>query len=317
MNFFLDTNVWSYLADHDAGPDLVAALRAAKANIVVSPAIVDEVQQLPNAEARNRVVRLVTHPHWKRLTPEVYNECEELKAEIRRTRPEWIIPNPRLSEVRRLRYDWVRRSGGFWDRARRGVVLEPTNESLRRDREDSLAIEESFAIRQRMTKFKSAAGTHLQHVGYMPDTGTPGWLGKPVHYWRVPSLHFFARELQVYESAVREWLGSEVNLLAMLDSTESMNRLWLHELDPAGVPRQWLRGAFEFLQAWHKVTNGTPGDSRLATHLLDADVIVSADKNFVRFAERCRLEAPFAVGQPVLIPAAREGVDELIKLISS
>ena len=55
-------------------------------------------------------------------------------------------------------------------------------------------------------------------------------------------------------------LDSEIDVPAMLSSTESMNRLWLHELDPAAVPRQWLRGSFEFLQAWHKVTTGTPGD---------------------------------------------------------
>jgi hypothetical protein len=102
----------------------------------------------------------------------------------------------------------------------------------------------------------------------------------------------------------------------MLSSTESMNRLWLHELDPAAVPRQWLRGSFEFLQAWHKVTTGTPGDTRLATHLVDADIIVSADKNFVRFAERCREEAPFKIGKALRAQANRAGVDEVLDWIS-
>ncbi|MDG9929040.1 MULTISPECIES: hypothetical protein [unclassified Pseudomonas] len=248
--------------------------------------------------------------------PEIYSECEELKGEIKRARPEWIIPNPRMKEVHRLRYDWVRRTGGYWDRVRRGVTQDSTTESLRCEQESRLAVEESFAIRERLKRAKGAPTENLQHVGFLPEPSTRGWLGKPVHYWRAPSLHFFTKELQVYASAVREWLDSEVDVFAMLASSESMNRLWLHELDPAGVPRQWLRGSFEFLQAWHKVTNGTPSDSRLATHLLDADVIVSADKNFVRFADRCRVEAPFTIGKPVLIPAARAGVDELLRLIS-
>lgn len=127
----------------------------------------------------------------------------------------------------------------------------------------------------------------------------------------------FKSELQIYESAIREWLDSEIDVPAMLSSTESMNRLWLHELDPAAVPRQWLRGSFEFLQAWHKVTTGTPGDSRLATHLVDAEVIISADKNFVRFAERCREEAPFKIGKTLLAKANRAGVDEVLQWISN
>ncbi|WP_175771174.1 hypothetical protein [Burkholderia ambifaria] len=35
--------------------------------------------------------------------------------------------------------------------------------------------------------------------------------------------------------------------------------------------------------------------------------MLSADKNFVRFAERCRLEAPFFVGSSIAVPADRSG----------
>ncbi|MEH6387090.1 MAG: PIN domain-containing protein [Pseudomonas profundi] len=317
MRFFLDTNIWSYIANEDAGRELAIRARKAGVQIVVSPAVVDEVQQLPVLEARRKVIRLLTEKDWKRLMPEVFNECAELKSEIRRLRPEWIIAEPNMREFNRVRYDWVRQSRGFWDRARREIDSPPMNEGVRREQEERLAVQQSFAIRERLKKTKSGSETHLQHIGFIPEADTPGWTGKPVDYWRVPSLHLFKSELRIYESAISEWLDSEIDIPAMLSSPESMNRLWLHELDPESVPRQWLRGSFEFLQAWHKVTTGTPGDSRLATHLIDADVIISADKNFVRFAERCRKEAPFKIGKTLRAQANRAGVNEVLQWISN
>ena len=203
MRFFLDTNIWSYIANEDAGCELAAVARAADVEIVVSPAVVDEVQQLPVPEARRKVLQLLTKKDWKRLMPEVFSECAELKSEIIKLRPEWVIAEPNLREFNRVRYDWVRRTGGYWDRARREIETPPTNESVRRDEEERLAVEQSFAIRERMKKTKPGGDTHLQYVGHVPEAGTPGWTEKPVHYWRVPSLHMFKSELQVYESAVR------------------------------------------------------------------------------------------------------------------
>ncbi|AWM92341.1 hypothetical protein DJ564_16710 [Pseudomonas sp. 31-12] len=317
MRFFLDTNIWSYIANEDAGNELAMRARAAGVEIVVSPAVVDEVQEMSEPVGRRRLIQLLTKKDWKRLMPEVFSECAEIKAEIMRLRPEWAIAEPKMAEFNRLRYDWVRRNGGFWDRARREIESVETNESVRRDEEKRLAVEQAFAIRKRMEKIKPASHHHLQKVGYIPETGTPGWSGAPVQYWRVPSLHMFMTELRVHESAVSEWLDSEIDVAAMLSSPESMNRLWLHELDPVAVPRQWLRGSFEFLQAWHKITTGTPGDARLAAHLVDADVFISADKNFVQFAERCREEAPFGICKTLRAQGNRAGVDEVLQWISN
>lgn len=317
MRIFLDTNAWSYIADHDAGEDLARASRASATKIAVSPGVVDEVRRLPLADVRKRVLTLLAEHQWTRLLPEAFSECNELKAEIRRLRPAWVIPAPKLSEINRLRYDWVRKKGGFWDRAGGCVRERETDESVRADRELRLAREESYQIRRRFSAVKKPGGeTHLQYVAGMPSNGTPGWTGKPVEYWRVPSLHFFSSELLVYTSPAREWLDSEIDMGAMFVDAASMNRLWLHEMSPVAVPRQWLRGAFEFLQAWHKITDGTPGDSRLATHLVEVDHFISADKNFVRFAERCRAEAPFPTAIATRIHGGREGVDEILRLIS-
>lgn len=117
MRFFLDTNIWSYIANEDAGNELAMRARAAGVEIVVSPAVVDEVQEMSEPVGRRRLIQLLTKKDWKRLMPEVFSECAEIKAEIMRLRPEWAIAEPKMAEFNRLRYDWVRRNGGFWDRA--------------------------------------------------------------------------------------------------------------------------------------------------------------------------------------------------------
>lgn len=318
MRLFLDTNVWSYFSDHDAGADLAKVARIAGAQIVVSPGVVDELKALPSAEARRRALKLVGRADWVRLMPEIYSECCEIKAEIRRLRPEWLLPNPKLAYVNQLRYDWVRRAGGYWHRAAQDVAELETDESVRADEELRLAREESYSIRKRLSAQKVQAGdTHLQDVGYIPDDGTVGWDGVPVAYWRVPSLHFFRRELQIYASPVREWLDSEVDVAAMLANPALMNHLWLHELSDSATPRQWLRGAFEFLQGWHRVTDGTPGDSCLATHLVEADRLITADKNFARFATRCNTEAPFRTAVACRVAGGRTGVDETLGIVAA
>lgn len=58
---------------------------------------------------------------------------------------------------------------------------------------------DSQGIRKRTFESgENGASTHLEHVVYMPEVGTPGWSGKAVKYWRAPSLppNYFAGIVQ-------------------------------------------------------------------------------------------------------------------------
>ena len=318
MHLLLDTNVWSYFADHEAGEDLARTARAAGVRVAVSPVTVEEVRRIGKTEVRQRLLRLVAREGWLRLMPEAYSECVEVKSEIKRLRPGWVLPSPKLAEINRLRYDWVRRVGGYWDRAARDVTPAKTDESERAARKLQLAREESSAIRRHIATEKlHGEQTDLRLVAGIPEgTATIGWDGNPVEYWRVPSLHLFRTELLVYTSPAREWLDSEIEVAAMLAEPASMNRLWLSEMSATAVPRQWLRRAMEFLQAWRTVTPGTPGDCSLATHLVEVDDFITTDKNFANFGQRCRTEAPFRTATVSWIPGGRNGVDEALRAIA-
>lgn len=73
------------------------------------------------------------------------------------------------------------------------------------------------------------------------------------------------------------------------------------------MPRFWLRWAFEHLRLFHKVTDGTPGDAQLATYLLEADVVVSADKNFLRITDAVRPYARFSMAKTKRVAAEKRG----------
>ncbi|MGS1011171.1 type II toxin-antitoxin system VapC family toxin [Achromobacter anxifer] len=311
----LDTNIWSYVAELNMGDALSRAARIASAEILAAPTVVQELKQISNVGKRRAALTLVTRLDWKRLMPEAYSECMELKAEIRRLRPHWCILNPSLIEVHRLRYDWIKKSGGFWERARNDVPDRITDESIRAEKELELARSEATAIREKVKHSNQNVGAiHLQEVAHIPFDKL-GWNGTPVDYWRAPSLYSFSAELMIYASPYREWLDNEVDVMAMLADRRSMNRLWFHELDARNVPRQWMRGAFELLMAWHKITPGSPGDCSLATYLPDADVVVSADKNLVNFANRCYTDAPFKTAEAVKARGGEGAIQDLLEFI--
>ncbi|MCV2366585.1 hypothetical protein LNV07_00515 [Paucibacter oligotrophus] len=209
----MDTNIWSYLADHDAVDELYRLALTRGVEISVSPTIVEELRRTTDLHRRRAAVEAVTRPCWNRLMPETFSECLEIKLEIRRLRPEWVIDRPNLLEFNRLRYDWTKLKNGFWDRARRGVEPRVTDESVRGDRELALAREESKQIRQRLSKTDQGVGdTPIQFVAGLPAPGTPGWAGDPVDYWRLPSLAVVRAELLVYASPYREWIDCEIDI---------------------------------------------------------------------------------------------------------
>lgn len=317
MKVLLDSNVWRYVADQEASGALRQAAAESGAELVVVPALIYEARNLEDISLRKRILRLLASPYWIRLMPEVLLEAEEIKNIVRRFRGEWLIGKPGLSEVNRLKWDWERPEDGFWSRAREDVAPPVTDESMRADREHQLAREESKAIRRRVFEEKQSLPStlSLNAVYGVPPSDLPGWRGDPVEYWRVPSLYHFQTELNIYASPYREWLDSEIDVSAIQASPESLTRLWYYEISPQDLPRQWIRGAFEFLQGFHKVTPGSPVDSQLSAHLVDVDAVISADRNFIRFAQQCRTDAPFHVAQAHIVPGGPSAVASVLETL--
>ncbi|MFM0217797.1 type II toxin-antitoxin system VapC family toxin [Paraburkholderia caledonica] len=311
MRILLDTNIWRYVVDHDALGAVQQAARKSRHEIVIAPAVVYEALRTGRSRLRDSLVSAMTLPCWKRLMPEAFSEAEEIKTEVKRLQSDWLRLREDLTWYRRLQYDWTRSRGGFWDRAR----YDTARESQRADSSQSLD-----AARAEAREFREDAlsmpghwrGVPLGAVFVSLAHPMSGWDGNPVELWRVKAHSHFERVLDNPEHPYAEWLEGEVNLTMMKLHPRELTRFWLHDVDPMRMPRHWLRSAFEFLQQFHKITDGTPADGQIGTYLVDVDLMLSADKNFVRFAERCRCDAPFFVGRSALVPGGRSAIDVLL-----
>jgi hypothetical protein len=313
VKVLLDSNIWRYLADADAIKDLELIVSESEVELVVVPALIFEVNGLKDHTLRKKILRMLANPRWTRIMPEAFLEAEEIKNIVQKFRAEWIIPDPELSEVIKSKRDWECLENGFWSRAANDIESPATDESMRGELEHKLSRIESKEIRQRMFdgKFTLPSPFNLQQAYGIPQANTPGYKGEPVEYWRVPSLYHIQAELDIYASPYREWIDSEIDILQIKAFPESLAELWYYEISPQDSPRQWIRGAFEFLQSFYKVTPGTPVDSQLSSHLLDVDVVMSADRNFIRFAKKCREDAPFPIAQTYLV----SGSDMVAKVL--
>jgi hypothetical protein len=116
--------------------------------------------------------------------------------------------------------------------------------------------------------------------------------------------------------AVGGWPDADVDVRAMLSDREGWVSFWFYDVDHFVVPRCWLRWAFNYLQSFRKVTDGTPCDAQLAMYLPEADIVLSSDSGFIDRIEECRKYAPCLLPIAERLPRQRpQNAYHLIKRI--
>lgn len=311
----LDTNIWRYIADEAAFSDLLKVARDNQVHIQVAPSVLYEALASGDRDLRRRLVFVLTDPHWKRLMPEAYTESQELLDEIRRLRPNWIRMDPDHTLYRRLRFDWTRSKGSCWDRARHEPDLAA----------EAIAAHNGDTLIRARTAAKLNRDTHrsfhfnmqsIQNARVEPTCPIPGWHGDRIEFWRGTGCSSTIRALRMRGHPYVDWLSGEVNIALILRDAESWTQFWFYDVRPDLMSRFWIRGTFEYLQSFRKITDGSPGDVQLATYLPESDLFLTADKAFVEIAECCRQSAPFHMAHTHLIPGGRKGVDCLLSRLS-
>lgn len=318
MRVLLDTNVWRYLVDTGRHDSLYKVAKQSNVTVVVCPSIIIETLRLSNSALRKKIIEIQTRECWHRLMPDAYLECEDLKGELIRTHLEWRLPQENIALYRKLRFDWIRSSGGFWSKVRKNTDLIASQYSTR----DSSVLEKTREqARQMRTQVLNSDGGKLVHKSLGEMTGTWNLANSvrvKVEFWRVYAHTIWVNMLLYKESSFRQWLGCDFNLDLMLSAyceSDFLN-FWGHEVRAEYVPREWLRAAIYCLQSDRKITDGNPTDAAIGIHLVDIDFLVSADKNFVSILNQCRDEAPFKTGSACLIGAGIGGIDQLFQLMS-
>lgn len=285
--------------------------------ILITPTVVEECRRIPNSDTRVKVLHILAKDRWHRCMPEAYSESQELIREVRRIRPQWLRAKKDTKEAHRLKKDWTSRRVGFWARLKKDIPIATPQMEMIQKIELELARAEAYELRKRIsTRPQQGEHTPLTEVYAIAPPGTSQYVGPIVEYWRVPTLYHMKLNLNEYANPYSEWVDGVVDLQRMFNDVESLNLFFLRDARSKNLSRLWLRSAFEFLQSWRRVTDGTPGDSQLSTHLSESDVVISADKNFISFANRCRLEGPASYARGILVPG-EDIVEALLANISS
>ena len=314
QRILLDSNVWRYIVNAKGVPDVLRAARVSKHKILVAPAVLYEAAQTSNEEIRHELLSAMSLPLWKRLMPEAYSESEEVKAEVTRLRPDWLRQIPDRVAFNRIRHDWTRARGGLWDRITKDA------EFLQRDGAATRAQARQQAKELRAEALAWPAAwreTPLTQVSMRPLFSIAGWDSTPFEPWRFDALSAFRTSMSTEGHPAIDWLEGDVDLRFMLFQAQSLTRFWLEDVETSRMPRHWLRWAFEFLQRQQKLSDGTPVDAQIGTYLIDADLMLSADKIFVRIANRVRDDAPFPLAESRTVPGDASTLDAVLDALTS
>jgi hypothetical protein len=316
MRILLDTNVWRYLVDSGLHDSLYQMIHRSCVQIAVAPTIVLETLRVGDPALRKKIVEVQTRDCWMRIMPDAYLECQDLKHEMLRVRPQWALPKQNIARFRKLRYDWIRSKGGFWSKARTETDSLAAQYATRDSRLLETAREQARDTRNGvLRRGEVIVGSKLLAAVTGSWTLLDGEIVE-ADFWRVYASAIWETALSD-DSPFRQWLSCDIdiNLLLTYYASEHLD-FWAYEVQATSVPKTWIRAAMFALQSEHKTTNGTPTDAAIAVHLTDVDMIISADKNFVSMANRCYEEAPFGMGRGFLIEAGKSGIERLFEFIS-
>ena len=120
--------------------------------------------------------------------------------------------------------------------------------------------------------------------------GTPGWRNDRVATWRAVTLQhyhevfFFTRPSD--NRAKFEWLDFWIDFRVVRSDRASFVELFLYDVEEADLPRDWLRWACSTIQGTRRQSDGGPADNQIASYLIDADVLVTADKDLAAVVDR-------------------------------
>jgi hypothetical protein len=312
-----DTNVWNYFAEHSSAAILKKEIRERASKILVAPSTLYEALRVKDAGSRARRAALITDPAWTRLMPEAYSESQELLAEIKRLRPQWLNPKGDRGVSQRFRHDWRRTKAGFWQRVRQNPDREANFIAQLGGPDLDIARSHAYAQRQLFVDANWKPSTPLTDVVAQLLDCAPGYGGDKIPAWRINAWTSTTAALEKPGHPYLDWLSGDLDFRQLGSDPASWLKFWFYEVQSVRMPRFWLRWAFEHLQLFHKVTDGTPGDAQLGTYLLEADVIVSADKNFLLITEAVRPYAEVTIAKTKRLAADEKGVLQTLEFLQA
>lgn len=311
MKVIFDTNIWRYLDDAGATDEIRLSSRRRKLTVLIPPATAFEISSTNDPNLRVQLLKNISMHEWKRLMPEAFTESQQIIAEIERHRPAWMLPKPDNHRYRPLFRDWKSKNG-FWRRL--SEQPEKFSDVLHSSSQQNLydAQNQSYAQRDNLITNGITKTSHLDKWTAALRSPRDGWNGDRVEPWRVDAMAALTLALKDKSNPYTEWISCYVDLNKIDFRSGDWVKFWLHDCQREQLPRQWLRWAVSFLQAFRKTTDGNPADIQLAQYVPECDVFVTADKNLGWVLNECKQYAICAIPEVWIIPGGREGVTKIL-----
>ena len=311
-----DTNIWRYLVDAGAVELLRRSAKATGVDVVACPAVVYECLRVRDAALRKRLAKALTRTEWVRPMPEVFVECEDLRAEVARNRPTWLRSNPDLRNWDRNRNDW---RGPFWRRVREQTPLMSRIIASLGDDDLDAARRDAYDRRALATKMKQTGkAIHLNDARSHYIVPMPGWDGAEFDTWRgYGEQHWWDVLFVRRHETFLDWLGAWIDLDKIQSDPAGWVSFWTRQVSAERLPREWVRWAMNEVQATRKVTSGTPVDNQIATYLPDYAVFITSDRGFAECIEALRPSAPVPLAMTSIAPAGAAVVEHVLAVLEN
>jgi hypothetical protein len=307
MNLYFDTNIYNFIAETGESVMFRKFLKKGRYRVLASSENLLEIIANPNSEAQyNAIKTLTTVASYYEKVPMSWRQAQEVLFEIRRCRPQWLRNIPFDKKARQL----LQSSAKRWEDAKEGILPNATAYGVyRRDYESGVSGEQQFqkALRAFLLKrnndyFLGSRKIDLEN----PDT-----------YWRVDCLSVWHNAIVVKARESRDyadWLEPFTTKNTFSDTTT--DKFWLEEVRAENLPCNRLSSLVSFYQVRHKITHGNPTDQMHAPHLLDVDILLTADRAFFDvLSEIVKLHFPNN-GRPVFVNrSSTSALGELVSVL--
>jgi hypothetical protein len=314
MRVILDTNVWSYIATRGETDRFEDFARERRLDVVVPPSILLEALRTSDATLRAQIVGAITRRGVARSHPstEARQLADELISEIRRLRPDWLRTFPETSKLPVLENFWTKT---IWQRA----AADPTliAERMNAESEMDQAAQEVYATqefnKQAFTESAASAKWEVEpwvDLSDQPENERLGWEGERIAFWRADnSMIWWAVALSGASGRVRlhktlhDWLDPWIRPDLIRGEREGWNRFWYFDVDGARMPRNWIMSLMPWAQILTKLGEGNSRDVQHAAYLFDADVFFTADRRYAASLEHLRPWSPVQFARTARVSA--------------
>lgn len=301
----LDTNLWSDLGNEGGLKELRIVLKELECTVLLPPSILVELLRNPHSESRKRHIDVIVGIRGRRLASEAQLCAEEFVRMVKRRRPYWMRSIADMGSVARYNklwtQDWWRWAAEDSYRSHEvitsGVDVAPTIVAVQKSNRQA-ALQDNFASDYNHLIFSADRASAAAHL--------PGWDGQKVEAWRFDVASRYWHDMSTtrgsphYDGMVqtmRDWVGARVDMNAAIGDPVDYWSLWMDEVTPDEVRRDWVRNATAYTQLMMKVGDGNARDAQHSAYLVDADLFLSSDRRLVKTFNQVREQALFPIAE--------------------